>query len=172
MAQDTRRKLYYLLFSLTRSCPLWASLSLSYRPPKSRRELWNMLYMDTHVILQIDVLSVIHVISTKWLASDSFRNYHYDFCCLLLIPSTENLPLRCDSCQDTVSVTFPADDAAWNCLGFSNEQWSYDLLTHLVSGWQWQTHDSLPVDTGPAAPLMWRYICLISHINWSALMHA
>jgi hypothetical protein len=24
---------------------LWASLSLSYRPPKSRRELWNTLYM-------------------------------------------------------------------------------------------------------------------------------
>jgi hypothetical protein len=55
MAQDTRRKFDYFFFSLTRCCPLWASLSLSYRPPKSRRELWNtryfLIYFSTHVLL-------------------------------------------------------------------------------------------------------------------------
>jgi hypothetical protein len=44
MAQDTRRKLDYLLFSLTLARLLWASFSLNYTPPKSRRGLWNTVY--------------------------------------------------------------------------------------------------------------------------------
>jgi hypothetical protein len=38
-------KLRYILFSLTCSHPPYVIWLLSYRPPKSRRDLWNILYI-------------------------------------------------------------------------------------------------------------------------------
>jgi hypothetical protein len=49
-------KLGYVLFSLTCSHPPRVIWILSYRPPKSRRDLWNTLYFKCYLTLRSSVL--------------------------------------------------------------------------------------------------------------------
>jgi hypothetical protein len=43
----------YVLFSLTCSHPPCVIWLLSYRPPKSRRDLWNTLYITEYILLSV-----------------------------------------------------------------------------------------------------------------------
>lgn len=85
----------------------------------------------------------VHAIRYAW-TPKSWLHTHSETChvfCCLCILYEEICHYNAVHVPESSQLTFPADAATQNLLGFSDEGWYWFILASLVWGWKWCTDD-------------------------------